>query len=258
MNTKMKTEKTTSPADLDERLDAGLGALIPRDEIGSKLFDLLKEMGELPIIGNVVKPIALAGAWWLEDRKPDRVFPVLVAVREKISEVEKNQNEYVRREEFKDLFEDALRRIADEPDPERRKWFQNILLRVIDEPKEHSHNRLFLRLVEELSSDAHKVLAALDMPLTQADRNLERDDMLAKRSSIPRDRIAEAMDELARLGLLDRDRFSGPDPSKAQTGGVSLSTPGSMQFETRQTHGQDSLSYMFTRLGRDFIKYRRG
>jgi hypothetical protein len=71
-------------SDINDRLDSGLGALIPRNVTSGRLLDILKLLADAPVLGNIVKPVALLGAWWVEDRKPDRVFDVLVAVREKL------------------------------------------------------------------------------------------------------------------------------------------------------------------------------
>ena len=245
--------------DANERLDDALGALIVRDRWPSRLLDTLSLLGDIPTLGSIIKPMVIAGGWWLDDRKPDRVFPALVAIKDKFHEAERRQSEYIRKEEFKDLFEETIRRIADEPDPDRREWLKNVLLRVMDEPKDHAENRLFLRLLEELSTDAHKLLAILDQPITTTERQLEQDAILAGKAGIRRDRAAEAKEELARLGLIDRQRFVGPDPSsKKLMPGNPLDAAGGLQFERPDTHGSDSYSYFYTRLGREFIAYRRG
>ena len=242
-------------SDTNDRLDSGLGALIPRNVSSGRLFEVLKLLGDAPVLGNMVKPVALLGAWWADDRKPDRVFDVLVAMREKLAEAEKNQNAYVRKNEFKE----TLQRIANEPDENRRKWFQNILLKAIDQPRDHSEHRLFLRLADELTADAHKILASLDLPLTANDRQLDRNGYLEAKSGVSRLRVDDILDELVRTGLVNRDRLKGPDPSiPIRHQGSLLDTTGGMQAEGPETYGQRDLSYMFTTLGRDFIAYRRG
>lgn len=255
------SDVTKDPTDVAEReagdrLDSGLAALIPRDRWGGRALDVLKLAGGLPVVGECVKLAAVVGGWWLEDRKPDRVFPVLLALKDKIHEAESKRNEYIRKDEFRDIFEETLRLIAEEPDPDRRKWLQNILLKIIDVPRDHTAHRRFLRLVEELTMEAHKILAVLDKPFTSAERQLDRDDMLAARSGLQRLQIPEALDELAREGLVILERFKGPAPSEPVTP-VSLATPGGLQFEASATHGRDSFSYVLTRLGGDLISYRR-
>jgi hypothetical protein len=246
-------------SDINDQLDSGLGALIPRNVTSGRLLDILKLLADAPVLGNIVKPVALLGAWWVEDRKPDRVFDVLVAVREKLAEAEKSQDAYVCKDEFKDLFEETLQRIANEPDENRRTWFKNIILKAIDHPRDHSAHRLFLRLTDELTADAHKVLAILDQPLTANDRQLDRNGRLEAKSGVSRLRVDDILDELVRTGLVNRDRLKGPDPSiPIHHQGSLLDTPGGMQAEGPETYGQHDLSYMFTTLGRDFITYRRG
>ena len=204
--------------DAGPNLDDALGALIPRDRMSGRLLELLGLLGEFPILGNIVKPMVLAGGWWLEDRKPDRVFPVLLALRE---------------------------------------WLRNVLLKVMDRSREHAEHRLFLRLVEELSTEAHKILAILDIAFTPAERSLDRDGILAARSRVPRDQVGEALEELTRSGLVNRDRLAGPEVSTRKAP-VSLDSVGGPQFEGTDTYGLESYGYLFTRLGRTFITYRRG
>lgn len=218
--------------DAGARLDDGLGALIPRDRLSGRLLEILSLLGDVPVLGNIVKPMVLARGWWLDDRKPDRIFPVLLAVKDKLHEAEKKLNEYVLKEEFKDLFEETLHRIADEPDDQRRESLKTILLKVMDQPKDHATNRLFLRLEQELSTDAHKILTVLKMPIGPTDAMEGGDALLAKRSGVSKEEIKEVLDELARGGLIVSDH-RGQIP--------------------RSTN-----NYLLTRLGRDFLDYRSG
>jgi hypothetical protein len=70
----------------------------------------------------------------------------------KLADAEKSQDSYVCKDEFKDLLEETLQRIANEPDENRRRWFKNILLKAIEQPRDHSEHRLFLRLTNELTA----------------------------------------------------------------------------------------------------------
>lgn len=203
-------------SDTNDRLASSLGALIPRNVTSGRLLDVLKILEDAPVLGNIVKPVALLGAWWADDRKPGRVFGVLVAVSEKLAEAEKRQNEFVSKDEFKDLFEETLQRIANEPDENRRRWLQNVLLKAIEQPREHSEHRLFLRLADELTTDAHKILAILDKPLVPQVRQLNRQGRLEAMSGVPRLRVDDALDELTRAGLVNRERLNGPDPASPQ------------------------------------------
>jgi hypothetical protein len=219
----------------DENIDATLGALLRRGSDAGKIFEVLSLLEDIPFLGTIVKPMVVAGGWWAEDRKPDRVFPVLVALKDKLHNTDRSQSEYVRRDEFRDLVEEALRRIADQPSDERRRWLQNIFLRTVDEPRDHTENILFLRLAEELSTNAQKLLSVLEQPVTNPSDTLEgRDNLLARRSGVPAERIKEALKELVRAGVVDEETLS---------------------YGAR---GQRGFAGMLSRLGSDFLTYRNG
>lgn len=125
----------------------------------------------------------------------------------------------------------------------------------MERPHDHHENRLFLRLVDELSTPAHKVLAALDHEFTPQERRTgDRDVVLSDRTGVPRDRVGEALSELERAGLVDPARLNGPDPSSRSR--PSLDTVGVP--EGTGTAGVRSYEYMATRLGAEFVAFRRG
>jgi hypothetical protein len=58
--------------------------------------------------------------------------------------------------------ENAVRRIAEQPDAGRRVGLRNILVRVIDDPQDHATNRWFLRCADELDGGALQLLHLID------------------------------------------------------------------------------------------------
>jgi hypothetical protein len=238
-----------------DQLDDAFGALIPHGNTSRRLLDVLKVASEMLGLGNIIKMAAVGGGWWVDDRKPDRVFPVLLALKDALHDTARKQTEYVRTDQFQDLFEETIRRIANEPSAQRREWFRHILLKILEHPKDHDENRLFLRLTDELSTPAHKVLAILNRNLTAAERQLARDAILSVRSGVPEDRVLETLGELARAGLLNPDRLEGP-ASQERTIAPSAQTVGGSQLESTSTYGVASFSYFLTRLGREFMHYR--
>lgn len=221
-----------------------LGALVPRGRpLPSRLLEVISLAASfaaladprLAALGPILRGLIFTHGLWTDARKPDRVFDALVAIAAKLHESAAEKNDYVRKDEFKDLFEETLRRLSDQPDPARREWLRHILLKVMDDPKDHAENRLFLRLVDELSTDAHKLLSILNTAVTEDERHLARDEILARRAGTKKDQVVEHLDELARAGLLDRNQFNGPGP------------PAGIGYD-----------YFFTRLGREFLAYRGG
>lgn len=112
---------------------------------------------ENPAAGIAVKTVAVLGGWVFQIHKYDRVRPALQAVAERL---ERTRTEYVRKEEFADVLEDALRRLAEQPNAERRQRIQNLLTNVMARPRDHAEHRLFLRLADELPPDPLKYLFA--------------------------------------------------------------------------------------------------
>jgi len=184
------------------------------------------------VAGAAVQSTAILGGWVWNRYKFDRVKPVLLDIQKRIQSVEA---EYVRREEFADLLQDALRRLGDQPDPERGNWIRNALLRILDEPKDHTENRRYLRLADELSTAAQKVLTVLPVPVTQpGDVIPGPKENLRRRADLSPDEIAEAIDELVREGLIDWERPGTATPAK------------------------NGYWNLLTRRGGDFLKYRNG
>ena len=149
-----------------------------------------------PNAGFAVSTVSVLGGWVWNTWKFNRVKAVLEELQKRIQAAE---GEYVHQEEFADLLGDALRRIGDQPEQKRREWLGSILLKVIDEPKDHTDNRLLLRLVDELGSSAHRLLREM-VGMTAALHSLH--GQLAAAAGIPRDEIEEILNELRRNGLI--------------------------------------------------------
>jgi hypothetical protein len=221
--------------DENDALDATLAIMVRASGPSKGFLELVTLAAEMGGLGRLVKAVAFTHGWFVDDRKPDRVFDALLAIRDRLHAAEQKRDEYVRKDEFKDLFEETLRRLAEQPDPERRCWLRAILLKVIDEPLDHAENRLFVRLADELTTRAHKVLTVLSPPVSQSEGIFSRKRILAMRAGIEEARVEETLEELALTGLTDRKQFEGPGP-----------TPGI------------GYSYLLTPRGKEFLAYRGG
>ena len=81
------------------------------------------------------------------------------------------RDSFAQRDEFPDLLEDVLRRLSEQPDPDRRKGLQSIFEKIMEEPREHQANRLFLRLADELPSGALRLLSIVDSTVSSSESN---------------------------------------------------------------------------------------
>ncbi len=157
-----------------------------------------------PKAGLAVQTVAVLGGWIWNSWKFDRVKPVLENVVDRIHKIE---HDYVRSEAFADVLWDALRRLGDQPDPTRRARLRNILLNVIDNPKDHTENRLFLRLADELSGGALEGLSVVSRLQGKAEHSAQ---MGRGRSRHP-----DVLEELTAAALIKKDTYLIPDDEPA-------------------------------------------
>jgi hypothetical protein len=100
------------------------------------------------------------------ERKYERVreviYKTLDMVKENQSEASRN---YVKTDDFQDLWERTLRRVSDERNEEKRLRYARFLARDIDEPGVPYDEKLrFLKVLEELQPDHIKILNAITKP----------------------------------------------------------------------------------------------
>jgi hypothetical protein len=181
-----------------------------------------------PAAGLAVQTTAVLGGWIFQDRKCDRIRDALESVAARIQRVE---SEYVRKEEFADLLEDTLRRMADQPDEGRRHVMREVLESVMQRPRDFTESRLFVRLADELPTTHLKVIAATRAAKTRMEVLLPSNSVLANRSGIPDGRIDGVMTDLTFFRVFDGMRFN-------------MSVP----------EGQ-TLEHLLTDIGREFVGF---
>jgi len=221
---------------MKDDIDSRLADLVKRDptakELLEKLGDLCADLAEsIPGLGTAIKLAAWTGGWYFDAKKPDRVFPVILGLRE---EQVKIAREYVNKAEFADLLEETLKRVSEQPDEGRREDLRTIFLKIAREPRTHDENRLFIRWADELPREALRVLAAVHDPVPgPPGRMPQTDTLLAQRAEIIPDQMRFWMEFLASQGLFDRTSFER------------VSQPAGLEF-------------LLTILGKRFEDYRRG
>lgn len=222
---------------LDERVEASLGAMLAPDPVAAKAtkeaLDLAAAI-EPHVAGilGVVKAVAVFAGWAWQRRRPERAKDLLLGLYQR---VQQTRYEYVSKEEFPDLLYEALRRVAEQPDEDRRGRLRRVFLKIIEAPKDYVQHRLFLRLADELPAAALKALDA-------ATQSVDRDDLmegnaaiLARRARIGGDDIDGLMTYLAHADLMD-----------------------TRQFNLRAANFQGGLRHLLTPLGLTFVDFMRG
>jgi hypothetical protein len=109
----------------------------------------------LPGLGGVIANV-LSG--WSAERKRERVREVLEDLALRLANVQARlSDEYVRSEEFEDLLDQALRRVAGERHESKRRLYREFLVGAITSPAPYDEQLRVLRTLEELQA-AHIVL----------------------------------------------------------------------------------------------------
>lgn len=133
----------------------------PRDgkEIALQAAAVLTSL--VPTVGGLASTI-LSGM--STDRKMKRVWEVLDGISQDLRgrETEAMEHPYVHTEAFEDLFEQTLRKVADEGSADKRQVYQALLVRLILNPSENDEEpRRVLRVLGDLETGHLQILRAL-------------------------------------------------------------------------------------------------
>jgi hypothetical protein len=167
-----------------------------------------------PQAGIGVQALCAVAGWAWAKWKYDRVKPVLEETAKRIQGIE---SAYVRREEFADLLWDTLRRLGDQPSAHRQGLLGNILFNAIRAPQDHTLNRLFLRLADEMTGDELKVFFAVQGEITRDEMMLGNNKILARRAQIDDARIDAIMTDLSMQRVFDGLKFHVRPPPAGLT-----------------------------------------
>jgi hypothetical protein len=228
----------SSTGHFDERLEENID-LSPSDTGAAKaVAELVRLATKMPNprFGDITKAIGAIGGWLWQPRKAERAGDLVLGLYERL---ERTRSEYLKKEEAQDLFENVLRRIAEQPDASRRENMRKVFYKIIDAPLEHVENRLLLRLADELPSWALNALAVLDHPLTDEEREMKLGtNVLASRLGI------SPIDATSVIRYLINENIFGAEDERFVTT-VGFGAAG------------DDLMFLLTPLGRTFVKYVR-
>jgi len=146
----MATDKDEKPRD-DDYPD-----ILPEDTRG----DLALEAGALvanflPGLGGAIANV-LSG--WSAERKRERVREVISGLALRLANLQSTlADEYLRGDEFEDLLDQTLRRVANERHESKRRLYREFLVGAITKPAPYDEQLRILRILEELQA-AHIVL----------------------------------------------------------------------------------------------------
>lgn len=194
-------------------LEAELGALaLPDDDAIGKLLKAVRWLSGLsPDLATVTHALVVPEIF-RQPRKRARLAYCLIGLYERVQRVASRvDTEYVRRDEFADLLEDALRRAVNEPDEGRRTNYEKILAGIMTRnPQRQRHSfeqeRMVIRLANELSTDHLKVVLAHFGPELPEEITLARRARLQRRAAAgaPFDRLVE---DLCSFRVMERDQL---------------------------------------------------
>jgi hypothetical protein len=143
---------------------ANSGELVPRPTPAEKGLGIAAVVASaIPWLGGPVSAV-LSGVSF--GRKVDRVRDVLEQVSEELRGLEAEASkDYVKTEDFEELLEQTLRKVADERSEEKRHIYALFLSDAIRSPGEPYDEQLrYLRTLEALQPDHLRVLKALAAP----------------------------------------------------------------------------------------------
>jgi len=181
------------------------GSFLPGSTYSEAVLETLQNISSLvPVLGG---PISSFFGGMAAGRKFERIREVLVGVAQDLSNLKQQvSEEYVRSEDFEDLLDETLRRVARERYEEKRGIYQRFLAREIEEPIEYDSQILVLRALEELQvADLAVLEAMLREPAAEESEGLVAGSIIGTfRRRLPGtdDRVIQAaVDRLDRLRI---------------------------------------------------------
>ncbi|MCX6830138.1 MAG: hypothetical protein NT002_12810 [candidate division Zixibacteria bacterium] len=210
--------------------------IIPAEESGDEALEIISFISSaVPYIGGPVSNI-ISGA--LTKRKLARIREFLLGLASDLKEFKSTvTEEYVKTDEFEELLETTLHKVAEERNEQKRQIFRSFLEEAIKSPGEsYDEQRRFIHILEQLQ-DAHialmKVIIQTPDPNPPGITGSIGQTLQRRLPNIPREKIVELLSQLKdlRLAML-------ADPNM-------MLTP----------HGAEDLRSGLTDYGRRFLKY---
>lgn len=218
--------------------------LIPRDDddAARDYLDLAAIFtSAIPVLGGAVSNV-LGG--WSQNRRFQRIREVLEQLDRSLRQVRESiREDYIRSDEFEDLLDQTLRRVAAERHEAKRRLYAAFLAGAVTNPGEPYHEKLrILRTLEELQPDHIRIIRTLlqapPSDVMSGSTGSILDTLTRRLQGMTRDRIIDLVSQLSdELRLIDTDK---------------------RRLQTIMTaHGAADLRGLFTPYGRRLVAYIR-
>jgi hypothetical protein len=165
----------------------------------------------IPVFGGAVGHVFNE---WASARRVQRLREVLLGVTEQIQALgARVREEYVRSEEFEDLLDQTLRRVAHERHEEKRRLYRGLLVNALTSASaEYDEQLRFLRVVEDLQGAHVRVLRALVQPpvLIRVTASSPLDALTLKLPDASAERIVDLIEHLQGLGVVNASWLQAP------------------------------------------------
>ena len=135
----------------------------------------------IPGVVDLLKGVVVTVALPWHRQKATRADECTLGLFQRLERV---PHEYVRKDEFRDLLEDALVRYLNQPDEVRRRETETILLNSAARPSTHVLHKLFIRLADESPMEALRILTALSTPRSPEEIATGYMQIIANRSQL--------------------------------------------------------------------------
>jgi hypothetical protein len=146
----------------DEELEDSAGTeILPTSTPQEGVIDTVAALvAATPILGGAISS-TLSGM--AADRRFEQVRGVILDLESRLDDLSAEQGDYIRSEDFEDLFRETLRRVENERNEAKRHLYRDFLLGTIHDPGGDYDERLrILRALEQLQPDHIAVLRAMD------------------------------------------------------------------------------------------------
>lgn len=190
----------------------------------------------VPWIGGPVSNV-LGGM--VTERKIDRVKEVLTGLAEDLENFQSTvSEEYVRTEEFEDLLDETLRRVARERSEEKRELYRGFLRQTVKLPHDSAYDLRIqvLRTVEQITPGHLTILKALSQP---------PGDPANSMMGSPINTLQKRVDNVSREEIQEL---------VAQTNALRLTSLTSLMVMMTGT-GAEDLRHSVTNLGKVLVRY---
>jgi hypothetical protein len=132
-------------------------------------------VGAIPFVGTLLNEVAFEARSRLKQRRLEAFFKEIADALAQLSEDKVDRN-YLRSEEFSDLFEDVGNRVSQTRDDRKRVYFRNILVKGILGQSVPDLSAMFIALLHEITVEELSVLKgyALGVKWLRDKRNAAR------------------------------------------------------------------------------------